>query len=154
MPEVYAKAKAAKWGKPVPGHLKHGPNNYAARVYGCGCKVCLPSGRRKWVNTEGATGPKSRTQRNAELRAKKKNTPVPDGVKHGVYTYRVYNCRCPTCQAAAAVVAARQANAWRAIAHGRWTTVGDSETICWPPKNAGPDWVCPSCASSNKKEVA
>ena len=155
MSEVYEKAKAAKWGAPVPAHLKHGPNLYAAKVYGCPCKVCLPTGRRKWKNIEGATGPKSHADRQRALRQRKKGQPVPPGTKHGEYAYRVYGCRCKVCKAATAEHADRMRNRWRETAHGRWTTVGVYETICWPPKNADPDWVCPSCGSSpNQKEVA
>lgn len=140
---THARAKELHWGAPVPAHLKHGPNTYAGQVYGCNCKTCLPSGKRKWKNTEGASGPKSHVERQRQLRADKKGTPVPAGTKHGEYAYRVYNCRCAICKAATAEHADRMRNRWRATAHGRWTTVGETEMICWPPKNAGPDWVCP-----------
>ena len=144
MSEVYREAKKKKWGLPVPPHLKHGSNTYAAKVYGCPCKVCLPSGRRKWLHIEGEQAPQSHVERQRRLRARKKGTPVPPGTKHGEYTYRVYSCRCTICKAATAEHSERMRNRWRETAHGRWTTVGDYETICWPPKNAGPEWTCPA----------
>ncbi len=153
----YAEAKRRLWGAPIPPGIKHGPNTFASKVRGCDCKKCLPSGRRIWVNREEGDVSLTHLQRQKKLRDSKKNTPVPAGAKHGVYAYRIYNCRCDVCRATVSGAAKRQANAWREFSRGRWTTTGDSETICWPPKNAGPDWVCPGCGSSshpNKKEVA
>lgn len=151
MPTVYANDKRALWGKQPPPHLKHGQNTRAARVYGCNCKVCLPTGRRKWINVEGATGPKDHRTRNAESRARKKGQPVPAGTKHGSYAYHTYNCRCAICKAANSESRERTQNRWRVTARGHWTTVGENETICWPPADAGPDWTCPH---PNHKEVA
>lgn len=151
----HKRAKARYWGLPVPPNLIHGNMSYAARIYGCNCKLCLPSGKRSWTNTEGRTGPKTPHERNRELRANKKGQPVPEGTKHGVYTYNVYNCRCAACKKAYALENERKRNAWRANSHGRWDTREEVDIICWPPKNADPDWVCPSCGSSpNQKEVA
>lgn len=149
--ETYAEAKKRLWGTPVPEGAAHGQNSYAARYLGCDCKTCLPSGKRKWMHVEGAAGPQSHRERQQRLRAAKRGTPVPAGTKHGLYTYHVYNCRCAICKAAAAADSHEKRNRWRATAHGRWTTVGENETICWPPKDAGPDWVCPH---PNHKEVA
>lgn len=154
MTATFAERKRKLWGTPVPPGVKHGPNTHAAKYRGCDCRVCLPSGRRTWRNTEGATGPKDRNAHHGALRARKKGTPVPENVKHGVYGYRIYGCRCEACRAAIREVGLRQRNAWREKSHGRWTTVGEFETICWPPRDAGPNWVCPSCGSHDKKEVA
>ncbi len=152
MNEKYEAAKKRHWGAPTPPTIKHGPNTYAAKVYGCPCKVCLPSGRRKWMNREdGEPAALTHAQRQKRLRQSKKNTPVPPGTKHGIYTYRIYNCRCDICQAAQAAAHHQQINAWRENAHGRWTTVGENEMICWPPADAGPDWICPH---PHHKEVA
>jgi len=143
MPESFAEAKAKKWGAPVPGHLRHGSNTYAAKVYGCGCKVCLPSGRRKWKNREDADRPMTHEERQRRLRASKKGTPVPEGTKHGIYTARVYLCKCDVCRAAKAAEFQRKKDRWRTKARGRWTSDGIVDTICWPPRDAGPEWTCP-----------
>ena len=135
------------WGLEPPPHLKHGPATWAAKVYGCPCSTCLPSGKRTWKHTEGATGPLSGTERGRRLRASKRGQPVPEGTKHGGYASRVYGCKCEVCRGANAAEKHEKDNAWRALARGRWQTIGDRwrgiEVICWPPKDAGPDWVCP-----------
>lgn len=155
-PTKYAQEKARLWGKPVPEGNKHGPRSYAARYYGCPCKVCLPSGRRKWINAEDREAPMTHAERQKKLREAKKGKPVPEGVKHGIYTARVYQCPCEVCKAAKKKSSRQEKRrSWRDRAYGHWTTANGVDTICWPPKDAGPDWVCPGCASSTeRKEVA
>lgn len=29
------------------------------------------------------------------------------------------------------------------VKHGRWTIGARTTTLCWPPRDAGPDWKCP-----------
>lgn len=153
--ETYAEAKRRLWGEPIPSHLKHGPNTYAVKYYGCPCGICLPSGRRTWANTEDATGPKSHAERQKALRLAKRGQAVPASVKHGVYAYWTYDCKCDICSSAVSRGLARRRNAWRSRARGRWTTVGENEMICWPPRDAEPDWICPDCASGpNRQEMA
>lgn len=140
--------KERHWGAPVPPHLKHGPATAAMKVYGCDCEVCLPSGRRYWQNTEGATGPAPYIERDKKMRTAKRGTPVPANVKHGVYAYRVYACRCPVCMAARQANDERRRWLWLWRARGTWTMRRDEEgneldVICWPPATAGPDWRCP-----------
>ncbi len=148
MARTWAEAREKYWGAPIPEGLKHGSNTWVARVYGCGCSTCLPSGQRIWKNVEGATGPLSGTERRRRSREKLYGQPVPDDVKHGIYTYQVYGCRCPACMEAKNGQNAKRQNAWRKTARGRWLTSKDEtgaplEIICWPPANAGPDWTCP-----------
>ena len=139
----FAERRARYLGKPVPAGLKHGTNSYARRIYGCGCAECVPSGKRTWKNRNQEDRPLRHAERQKKLRRAKKGEPVPAGTKHGLYTYRVYGCRFEVCRAAKTADHERRAEAWRATSYGRWTTVGDYETICWPPRDAGPDWVCP-----------
>ena len=146
MTYTHQDAKARFWGLTPPDGIKHGPNTHAARAYGCDCKVCLPSGRRKWTSIEGATGPKSPKQRRDESRKRLHGTPVPEGTKHGIYAYHVYGCRCATCVAAKRAGDARRH--WTNKARGRYSegkdAAGQPTTIrCWPPRDAGPDWQCP-----------
>lgn len=149
----FAERRARYLGKPVPAGLKHGTNSYARRIYGCGCAECVPSGKRTWKNRNHEDRPLTHAERQKKLRSNKRGKPVPPGTKHGTYAGRVYGCTCPICKAAKRRETARSANRWRSTAHGRWTTVGKSEMICWPPRDAGPDWVCPDPSHYNK-EVA
>lgn len=135
---THAREVELHWGAPVPAHLKHGSNTYASRVYGCSCRSCLPSGRRRPAKGQGA--PRREVHRRSRNRLN--GRPVPPGVKHGIYTYNVYGCRCDTCRETSARRLYRQRRAWRATAHGRWVEHGDTTTICWPPAGAGPDWAC------------
>lgn len=93
MNEKYHRAKLKYWGAPVPGHLKHGDDSYAAKVYGCDCRDCLPSGRRRAAKGQGM----SARQREINLRANKKGKPVPPGTRHGIYAYKIYRCQCDIC---------------------------------------------------------
>jgi len=140
-------ARERYWGMPVPAHLAHGPKTWACHVYGCGCQVCLPSGRRTWRNTEDATGPLSHRDRQKKYQARLKGRPVPEG-KHGERGYRLYGCRCDICKAERRAKDLRQRNAWRNRARGRYSEGKDGDgqattVICWPPRDAPPDWTCP-----------
>ena len=143
----YRQQKERYWGKPVPEGAKHGQASFAAKVYGCDCRACLPSGRRNWKNIEGATGPVSKTERGRRLRANKRGEPVPPGTKHGRYTRKVYACKCDVCKNAENTARRAARESWRATAHGRWEQIGPYKTgidvICWPPRDADPDWQCP-----------
>lgn len=102
-----------------------------------------------WARTLGLPTP-SHAQRQIKLRQAKQGTQVPPDLAHGVYTYRVYRCRCDIC------IAAKQAgdqrrrieNHWTTRARGRYSEGKDGDgspttIVCWPPRNAPPDWVCP-----------
>lgn len=136
--------KRERWGLPVPEGYKHGPKSMAYRHYGCACRVCLPSGKR-----HDGENPIPHNERQKKLRATKKGTPVPEGTKHGIYTARTYGCTCKICDAAKKTASHREKNPWMyRPTHGRWTMRKDSggalvDVLCWPPKDAGPDWVCP-----------
>lgn len=127
------------WGSPVPPHLPHGRSR-ARTIYGCGCKICLPSGRRRPPRGEGTPA----VERQKKSRLNLQGKPVPEGTKHGVYTYKFYRCRCPICQAAHNVQAHRYRNPWMyRPTRGRWTESEGTTILCWPPAGAGPDWKCP-----------
>lgn len=130
------------WGMPVPEHLKHGSGTRAARIYGCDCKTCLPTGRR-WRKTNEKPTPTHR-DRQKKLREAKKGQPVPPDVKHGVYAYSVYGHRCDICRAAAAATFARRQNRWRETATGHWDDAGEMTVLHWPPRGVGM-WECPDC---------
>lgn len=138
-----AAAREKLWGLPVPGHLIHKRDSWAARVYGCDCKACLPSGRRQ------NPVPLTRAQRNAKLRAAKKGQPVPPGVKHGIYAYQVYACHCDVCVEAHNAKRREARQTWRADAVGDWVDNvvidGHKTTVVhWPPRGEGM-WQCPVC---------
>lgn len=138
MTTSYADQQRRYWGAPVPPHLKHGQATYVAQIYGCACKICLPSGRRRG---KGVTPPAIRQKKSRE---KLRGTPVPPGTKHGVYTYKVYGCRCPLCQDAHRLQVHRHNNPWMyRPTRGRWTVDGEKTILCWPPAGAAPDWKCP-----------
>ncbi len=142
----YQRQKEKFWGKPVPAGLRHGVTSNVRKIYGCRCVLCSPGQnepKRTWREPGRPDRAATHVERQKKLRDGKKGQPVPPGTKHGIYTSRVYQCKCPICVAAKREVYAKQAEAWRATSHGRWTTVGDYETICWPPKGAGPEWTCP-----------
>lgn len=141
MPSKYELAVDRYWGLPVPSHLKHGTNTWAAKVYGCDCKLCLPSGKRRSRNGEG----KSARQRQRESRARLLGQPVPPDVKHGVYAYHMYGCRCPTCRGARSDQQYRRKNRWRETSRGEWTERDGKDIIHWPPRDAEYPWVCPTC---------
>lgn len=146
---TYKEIQARYWGLPVPPHLKHGPNTWAKQAYGCGCRVCLPSGRRWHVTEEKKTltGAERRRRSRNNLRGK----PVPSGTKHGVYTYRVYNCRCDVCSAADSRTRWRRRWAWLTRARGSYEFLPDKIIVHWPPATAGADWTCPECGWSREE---
>lgn len=133
------------WGLPVPPGYKHGPTSHVRQVYGCDCSLCLPSGQRN-SQTLG-TKPLTPNERDRRLRASKRGQPVPPGLQHGGYTYRTYACRCDVCTKWNRERGVREKQAWRKKARGRWTKAlrdgAEYDIICWPPRNAGPDWKCP-----------
>jgi len=132
--------------------LKHRPGSIARRR-GCECKLCLPSG----VVGSGGNGrvyadrPLTRKERDDRSKRKLFGTPVPPTVKHGTYARRVYGCRCLICETIGKRKkrpAVHPRDRWRLTARGRWLTSKDDqgnkiEVICWPPRDAGPDWTCP-----------
>ncbi len=149
----YAERRARYFGKPVPATLKHGNNSYARRIYGCGCVECLPSGKRTWKYRNKEDRPLTHAERQKKLRQAKAGQPVPEGTKHGIYTARVYLCPCDICRKAKSKSSRQEKKrSWRDRAYGHWTTANGVDTICWPPKNAGPEWTCPH--HHNIKEVA
>ena len=128
----------------IPPHLKHYPASIARRKYGCDCRQCLPSGRPHGGRPPKEEGALPHVVRQKRLRDSKKGEPVPAGTKHGVYTYRVYACRCPVCVAARSRQNHRTKNPWMyRKTHGRWVEKNGTTTLCWPPRGAGPDWQCP-----------
>lgn len=137
---------AKYWGAPVPSHLKHGKGTFAKKVYGCDCRDCLPSGRR---NRRSDGKPFTPRERRLRSRMKLRGKPVPPGVKHGIYTYNVYQCRCDDCRAANRAERVRTENRWRKTARGHWSTeVRDGkqvEVIHWPPATLDEAWICPDC---------
>lgn len=146
--QSWAARRERYWGAPVPPNLKHGQVTYVAKVYGCACSACLPSGKRTYRNDEARERPFTPTERRKRSRHNLRGKPVPEGVKHGIYTYKVYQCRCAPCCQAEADRKSRARPPWQAKARGRWTESKDSagfpvDVICWPPAGAGPDWKCP-----------
>lgn len=152
--EPYARKKARLeqqrkelWGLPVPEGLKHGPPTKANLAYGCNCTKCLPSGRR-YAGTTLST-----TERGRRLRKNKRGKPVPEGVKHGIYPYRVYRCRCDFCVHAHRLQGRRKRERLqrkreplrRQPAVGFWSVRGDNDVLHWPPAGEGP-WTCPDCS--------
>jgi hypothetical protein len=140
---AFARAKLKHWGAPVPEGLKHGTNTYAAQVYGCDCRVCLPSGRRRAAPGEGIP----RNERNRKLREAKLGKPVPPGVKHGPYAYKTYGCRCDICKQANRRQRKRGRMAWLASATGFYDFAaggGEVDVIHWPPVGVGM-WTCNTC---------
>lgn len=132
------------WGMPVPGHLKHGQGSRSAKVYGCECEACWPSGIRY---VKGVLTPHAERQK--ALRERKQGQPVPAEVKHGIYAYRVYGCRCDICVATNRRARKRQRSTWRNTTTGHWGSSKDAtgaplDVLHWPPVGHG-DWTCPSC---------
>lgn len=128
----------------IPDHLKHYPASIARRRYGCDCRKCLPSGRPDPGRPPKEEGALSHAARQRKLRHSKKGQPVPPGTKHGVYTARVYACKCDDCRAAKARQNHRTKNPWMyRPTRGRWVEENGTTRLCWPPRGAGPDWVCP-----------
>jgi hypothetical protein len=141
MPTKHQRDVAKHWGLPVPSTVPHGSHR-AARVYGCACGLCLPSGRRRQVLEDRTL---TRQERQARSRRNLWGTPVPADVRHSTYTYNIYGCRCELCSKANSAANARQRNAWRKTARGVWTELPDRVILHWKPRTAGPDWVCPDC---------
>lgn len=133
--------------------LKHGPTSRARYDRGCTCEVCYQGEVRRRpvyrVHDDRAMTP---AERQARSRANLFGTPVPEGVKHGVYCRKVYGCQCEESREARAKSLRRARNRWRVTARGRWGNAyrdgHDFDTICWPPRDAGPDWQCPGCGST------
>jgi hypothetical protein len=131
------------YGAPVPPGLKHGPNTWAKQVYGCGCTTCLPSGKRKRKAWRGER-PFTPLERRARSRKALRGQAVPPGTKHGIYTYKVYGCRCEDCELAQKRASHRAKNPWMyRETRGRWHVGEEVTTVCWPPADADPTWRCP-----------
>lgn len=152
---THAEYRAERLGQPVPPGLKHGPRQLSRKHWGCECELCRPE--PDWAakpRGRGARGGLTHSEAQRALRHRKRGKPVPPGVKHGIYCYRTYGCRCDICRFELNGARTRRRNAWRETAHGRWRTEvrtnGPVEVICWPPKDAGPDWVCPCTAEERK----
>jgi hypothetical protein len=149
----HADAKAKLWGTPIPEHLTHYRGSLACKIYGCDCKLCLPSGRRNWQN-RGESGPIPGNERQARLVASKKGQPVPPGTKHGLYCKKVYDCPCKLGRTAA-LAQGRKYQARRrerdrgrppGDPYGHWTTGysgGIDADIIWWPKKGQPASDCP-----------
>lgn len=138
----YAVDQKRHWGLPAPAHLQHGPGTRACQIYGCSCSTCLPSGRRRKPHGKGD----SSTVRQRRSRHKLKGKPVPPGVKHGIYAFKYYGCKCEDCQAANRERLHRQRHPWMyRETRGHWSTRGDLTVLHWPPAAAGKDWTCPEC---------
>lgn len=149
---AYRKAKRARqrlefWGLPVPEGMKHGRSTLACEAYGCDCKACLPSGKRTKL---GEGGKLTHDERQRRLRAAKLGLPVPPGARHGLYTYRVYGCRCDACRAARRHSEQQKANRWRETAVGSWSTRDSNDVIHWPPVGEGL-WTCPECGQAFRR---
>lgn len=139
---AYQRAKLKYYGLPVPPHLKHGQSSRAANIYGCDCKLCLPSGRRMTTKMTHA-------ERQRKLRQAKRGKPLPPGTKHGVYAYRVYGCRCDFCVHTFRKSHRGVKQSWRTRATGVWGTGVDAagfpvDVLHWPPVGTG-TWTCPDC---------
>lgn len=82
------------WGQPIPLGMKHGPTSRAYRFYGCDCRSCLPSGKRRSPWGERRRRPTPREQRDRYW-----GLPVPEGNRHGPKTNasRFYGCDCRLC---------------------------------------------------------
>lgn len=132
------------WGQPIPETFKHGPRTNAYRFFGCDCRLCLPSGRRR----PEPAGVATHAERQKKLRRAKRGKPVPQGTKHGLYANRVYGCSCEICSAAIARRRHRRKNPWmyRDDLRGRWRQGKRGgvimDVLCWPPASAGPQWAC------------
>lgn len=136
MPSSYRDQQKKFYGLPVPPHLEHGKLT-AKSIYGCDCKVCLPSGRRNRINGDRL----SRRDRSKRLRDSKRGQPVPEGVKHGVYAYNVYGHRCEICRAEHKDARRRTEMRKR---RGEWINRPDGITVVhWPAREG---WACPDCA--------
>lgn len=142
-PEQWREYVDKHWGLPVPEGLRHGRNTKACRVYGCSCKVCLPSGRRNARKGEVA---KSHSERQREMRERLRGTPVPPTVKHGPYAYRTYACRCDVCMEAKRAKGRRdrQGPPGRAVRSPHPTEMGIT-VVHWPPAPLTEPWACPHC---------
>lgn len=131
--------KERDWGTPVPEHLRHGTRTMASDIYGCDCRECLPSGRRRPPRGEGLT----RVERERRLRKNKRGQPVPPG-SHGIYGYKIYGCRCDFCEKANRDASRKQRASWRDTAVAHWGTRGGMDVVHWPPVGEG-TWSCPDC---------
>lgn len=140
MATKFQRDKERFWGLPVPPHLKHGGSR-AKGVYGCDCKACLPSGRRNKLDGEPLTS----TERSRKLRENKKGEPVPPDVKHGIYGYDVYSCRCEVCVEASN---SRRRVDWRLRnSYGEWIQREDGVTIVHWPRGVS----CPICTAASAR---
>lgn len=152
--EVRREARQRCWGLPVPSHLKHGKGTRACDVYGCDCKACLPSGRRTWKNSESGERAMTRAERQRKSRKKLRGQPVPEGTKHGVYTYRTYGCPCAACKAANRQDRHKRRNAWMYTATGHWSVGGGKDRIWWPrPGDSIEDCPFEQCFHADHKET-
>lgn len=147
MTTAHQRAKDAHWGLPVPPGCKHGQGTWAAKVYGCDCKKCLPTGRR--LRPRGQRIPHA--ERQQKLRESKHGQPVPPSVKHGIYAYKIYGCRCDPCVLASNARRRRRTWAWLKNATGHYAFAAkkdadnfDVDVIHWPPAGTG-IWTCPDC---------
>lgn len=134
----YQRQKAKFWGQPIPDGLKHGTNSHARKMYGCQCEDCRPS-------RESPGSGASHADRQRKLRQAKRGTPVPPGVKHGIYAYKVYGCPCDICVASNNRARRRRRQSWRTKATGSWGSGKDgTDVLHWPPVGVG-TWTCPAC---------
>ena len=85
---------------------------------------------------------KTKTERHRKLKENLHGRPVPAHLKHGLYTARMYGCKCPICRAAHVAAKKQYRDRWMKSARGLWTIGAKKTTLCWPPRDAGPDWTC------------
>lgn len=158
-PGYWTEQKGAKWGLTPPAGARHGQQSWAAKVYGCDCKECLPSGERIWRSREDRDRPLAHGERQRRLRQKKRGQPVPPNVKHGIYANRTYGCICEICTAAKKKNSHRKSNPWMyRPTRGHWSTGRNSsgapvDLIWWPPLGAATE-DCPfeKCFHVDHKE--
>lgn len=134
--------------------LKHGPGSRARWLRGCTCDVCIrPRNGVVMPSRVRPDRPLTHAERQKRLRDKLRGTPVPPGTKHGQYCRKVYGCDCAEAKAylrearkrhRAAAANRRRADPDAPI-WGRWTLdpVRQLDVVCWPPRDAGPEWRCP-----------
>jgi hypothetical protein len=156
-------------GRPMAPNLIHGGDSWARRAYGCRCEVCMgprrrPTGKGRAPRLHGPgtwsrrvlkcaceicttnpdrKKPMTHQERQKKLRQAKRGQPVPPTVKHGIYVYKTYACRCEVCLAAERLRVHKNKNPWMyRPTRGRWKEENGLTTLCWPPAGAGPDWRC------------
>lgn len=142
----WARKKEAKWGTPIPPGLKHGTRSHVRYVYGCDCVTCIPPDLHRGGPRIIEDRPLTRVERSRRSRENLRGKPVPERVKHGLYTYQVYACRCDLCVKTHRASQAAKANLWRETARGHWVDLPSGMTVLhWPSRTTAPMWVCPDC---------